>query len=259
MQQLGKPKLMLFLDVVKTHPSGRDPVPLAGGHAVTVRIMDTLTEAGFTVKDRDRFEFLKEHGKLNSRDDDRFNLYKMTDQDFGAHLYVEGEVTATGPVPRSEFHHWNAEGWLKVCWSDSGDILAAVPQHREQKNYRDPGDGGASELVDIVAEVLAEKLRAKLLEQLARRALEGVSMTVKIDGLQPRQMFAIEDRMKTFEGITRVSPGTVNESAVQYEVQGKSLASTLYRQLTEANFADFVLSDPKLQGHTLSFTAKKKR
>jgi len=257
MEQLGEPTIMLFFDDLRVPVGGVEssgqPLPRS---PVRSQLMKVLDDAGFRVKDQSRFEVLKKKNMIDARDDDRFELFKLEDN-FGADLYVEGVAIAEGPkyLERSKFYNWKTTGWCKVYWSDSGDIVHVSNVKGQQKNFGDDSESNAIKLLGVAGRTLGEELKNGLIDKLARRAVEGTMVQIKIDGVEPRRQFEIEDKLKAIEHVGSLRVVKQYKTAVLFEVKTKLLRQNLVRELVLTEFRDFKLGDPSSEGRTVVFTA----
>lgn len=260
MDQLGEPTIMLFFDDLRVsvggdESSGRQlPRSPAGSQLIKV-----LVDAGFRVKDRPRSEVLKRKNMGDARDDDRFELFKLEDN-FGADLYVEGVAIVEGPqyLKRVKLYKWKTTAWCKVYWADSGDIVHVSNVKGQPRTYRDDSESNAIKLLGSTGRALGEELKDGLIDKLARRAVEGVTIRIKIDGVEARRQFAIEDALKTIKHIETVKVVGQYDTAVRFEVKTKLLRQNLVRELMLKEFPGFKLSNPRSEGRGVTFKVEAK-
>ena len=257
MEQLGEPTIMLFFDDLKQIAGAPDPEPFGRQSPVTTHIVKVLTDSGFRVIHRARYEFLKSKNMLDAKDDDRFALYKAEDT-YGADIYLDGTAIAEGPMllERSGLHKWRTSGRCTAYWSDSGEVIFATDLEDAEKNFGDPSETNASKLLDYTAGELARQIKGRLLETLARRAVEGGVITVKFDNADVDQQFTIEDYLKEMENVSSVRLVKRFDTAVVLEVRTKQLMQTIERTLLRNKFDGFKLGVPQTEGRTVVFKVK---
>lgn len=257
MEQLGEPTIMLFFDDLKQIAGAPDPEPFGRQSPVTTHIIKLLTDAGFRVIHRDRFEFLKSKNMLDARDEDRFALYKAQDT-YGADIYLEGTAIAEGPMllERSGLYKWRTSGRCTSYWSDSGEVIFATDLEDAEKNFSDPSETNAIKLLDHTAGELGRQIKRRLLETLAQRAVEGGVITIKFDDADVDQQFAIEDHLKGMEHVASVRLVKRYDTAVVLEVRTKLLMPSLERALLRTRFEGFKLGVPQAEGRTVVFKVK---
>jgi len=257
MEQLGEPTITLFFDDLKQIAGAPDPEPFERQSPVTTHIIKLLTDSGFRVIHRARYEFLKSKNMLDARDEDRYALYKAEDT-YGADIYLDGTAIAEGPMllERSGLHKWRTTGRCTAYWSDSGEVIFATDLQDAEKNFSDPSETNAIKLLDYTAGELGRQIKERLLETLARRAVEGGVITIKFDDADVDQQFSIEDHLKEMENVASVRLVKRHDTAVILEVRTKLLMQTLERSLLRTKFDGFRLGVPQTEGRTVVFRIK---
>jgi hypothetical protein len=257
MEQLGEPTIMLFFDDLKQIVGAPDPESFGRQSPVTNKIVKVLTDSGFRVIHRNRFEFLKSKNMLDARDEERFALYKAEDT-HGADIYLDGMAMAEGPMflQRTGLYKWRTTARCAAYWSDSGEILFSTDLEDAEKNYADPSDVNAIKLLNYTANELAAQIRGRLLETLARRAVEGGIITIKFDNADIDQQFEIEDFLKEMESASSVRLVRRHDTAVILELRTKLLLSELERKLLRTKFDGFRFGAPQTEGRTVVFRVR---
>ncbi len=257
MDQLGEPTIMLFFDDMKQLVGWPDPKPFDRQSPVTTHLVKVLTDSGFRVIHRARHEFLKSKNMLDAKNEERYALYKAEDT-FGADIYIDGTAIAEGPMllERSGLYRWQTTARCTAYWSDSGMVMFSTDLKISKKNFSDPSEANAIKLLDHTADLIGQQVKSKLMQRLARRAVEGGIITIKIDNAEVEQQFTVEDFLKEFEGVRSVRLIKRYDTAVILEIKTKLLLPSLERKLLRSKFDGFRLGVPHTQGRTVVFKLK---
>ena len=159
-------------------------------------------------------------------------------------------------LARSGLHKWRTTGRCTAYWSDSGEVIFATDLADAEKNFGDPSETNAIKLLDYTAGELGRQIKDRLMETLARRAVEGGVLTIKFDNADVDQQFTIEDFLKDMENVASVRLVKRQDTAVILEVRTKLLMQTLERSLLRTKFEGFRLGVPQTEGRTVVFKVK---
>lgn len=257
MEQLGEPKLMLFFDDLKQYPGQPEPSAFGRMSPVTSQVAGVLRKSGFRVIEKSRYQLMKDKKVEWAKADDHAELMNAVARDEGADLFIEGTAIAEGPtlLAESGLNQWKITSWSKGFWSDSGEMIFSTEPAGSKKNFRDPGDSGAIELLTYTAKEVAEQVREGLLENLTKQASGGGYLILQISNAAGERKYTIEDALKGIETIKSVKINKQYEGTVEFEVKTNLLIPDLVRVLERYKFAGFTLELREQRGQTIVLTA----
>lgn len=258
MEQLGEPTIMLFFDDLKQHIGQPEPSLFSRMSPVTNQISRQLKDAGFRVIERSRFELMQKNNVKWAEADNRVDLMTAEARSTGADIFIEGFAVAEGPtrLPESGLNQWKTTVSSKAFWADSAELIFATDLASNTKNFRDPGDTGAIELLNFTAKEASAALKFELLQKLSRQAQAGGYLMLEISNAGGERKYTIEDLLKTVEGIQSVKLQKQYEGGVVFEVRTTLQTSSLIRVLERMDFAGFRLELNETRGQTIVLTAR---
>jgi hypothetical protein len=237
LKDVGWPKIMVF---VRERVRGE----WQDDSTVGLSIENVLNKSGFKLVDKNQIKEIEKKDLAAAVLEDKPEKVAAIAKKFGAQIFISGTVDceadrgARGPAPGVSMHPHEAISKIKVYYSDTGDVLSAVPG----KATRGSGNtdlGAAQQALDFQGQLVAAKIIADVLEHWQDAMTGGRGgVLLKVDGITPTQAIKFKKELAALPGVTDVNLGeNSSDNQAEYDIRcnlpGKKFAEVLVDKLED--------------------------
>ena len=235
LSQIGQPGVMVY---VRERVDGREQDSSIAESEIERRFL----EAGFKIYAREQMDAIARKELNDAMETGNLNKAHDLAKRFATDVFITGSADATAAGTRilagQEVAMYNADGVIKMYYTDTGELLASQPLTNCRGGVRSAfadARQGAKKAMENCAKELAEACYQTVLRAWATRISAGHLLMLEVEGISFANAVKLERKLEA------IGPDRIRDVARSF---GKGIARyTIRTTLTAADLAEYFVRD----------------